>query len=370
MKIYYSNKADFISDGFEKLYYFKIYNGTDLIETIHDNVSNLTESSTKDLKEYQLEKYQGSAENDYNSSSKFSQLGIVSPKEDVYYYNEGDMQSYSLKPIVSGSIRKKTWKSSDTLTSRLIKESTIRDISTIDSFVYFTFPYHFVNENLSKTLGSTNLEATRIWYNFIRHNMTIGNMIMAKDIVDKSHPTTIKHPNGGNEYTPKDIYQWRFDLSFSMVYTIKKYGYYNPIINSGLQMFYDGTHRLAYGSMVEKDVPYLQAIPQKKEYNYLTSKEFFTITPPFFRNNEHAIFLFNLTTKKIKVYFIKTNVMKTSIHKLTGDGGIRVKNGVELNKIIKEHVKKTTADCQIELNPIPPKPIQILESVVINKPLI
>ena len=88
MKTYYSNKAEFISDGFETLYYFNVYNGTDLIEKIHDNVSNLMESSTKDLKEYQLEKYQGSAENDYNSSSKFSQLGIVSPKEDVYYYNE------------------------------------------------------------------------------------------------------------------------------------------------------------------------------------------------------------------------------------------------------------------------------------------
>jgi len=365
MKTYYSNQAHFMGDGLEELDNFNIYGGTDLIEMLHTNVTTVIDASTTPNIDYNLEKSRYKAENDnqkQTSSSKFTQLTIETPPTSKeFYYNQGDIRLYSLTPIAKDvNNLRNTWKPKNTISSKLIKESTIRDISTIDSFVYFTFPHKFINENLSQTLASTDLENTRLWYDLIKHNLTIENMIKAKDIVDSIHSKTKKHPNGGNEYTPVDIYKWRFDLSFGMVYSIKKYGYYNPVINSSRQMFFDGTHRLGYGAMVEKDVPYLQILPHSKDIK--PNDSFFTFTPPFFRNNEHAIFLFDIKNKKIQVYFIKTNILKKSITwPVKSHIEARFSDKILFDNIVTAHIKKNNPDCEIVINPIGPKPKPIVE---------
>jgi len=344
MKIYYSNAAHFMGDGFKKLINFNIYNGTDLIEMVASNTSNALHASTASDIDYTLGLTYTFAENNdqKQTSSKFSTLLFASKLLDTKcYVNLADKKTYSL------TLDSKKWKSIATVSCPLIKESTIRDFSTIDSFVYFTFPYKFINDNLSKTLGQTDLENTRIWYDLFKHDVTFENMIKAKDIVDGLHTKTIKHIGGASSTKPENIYKWRFDLSFAMAYSIKKYGYYNPVINSGNVMFFDGTHRLGFGSMVEKDVPYLQNIPHKHNID----DTFYTITPSFFRNNEHAIFLFDIKNKKIQVWFIKPSVLKKTFY-MNAKSEIIKKDPILLDNIVTTYIGKSKPDCEILLNPL------------------
>ena len=153
MKTYYSNQAHFMGDGLEELDNFNIYGGTDLIEMLHTNVTTVMDVSTTPNIDYNLEKSMSKAEHDdqkQTSSSKFTQLTIEAPPTSKeFYYNQGDIRLYSLTPIAKDvNNLRNTWKPKNTIYSKLIKESTIRDISTIDSFVYFTFPHKFINENL------------------------------------------------------------------------------------------------------------------------------------------------------------------------------------------------------------------------------
>lgn len=335
MQIYYVNNAMFMSDSFSELNNFELYAGMDVINMIHDNKMSVNNTTNKP---YNTCLQKGPMERNFINKDNMKYITFEEVVDGGYYKNESVKNKYSIS-------NKPNYRCEDNILCNLIDETYIRNVSTTAVYMYISIPYKFINDNLISTIGKTDLRKARIWFDSIEEGNGIRDMIEKINIGDDLFPDTIPY-NGTVKKKPKEFYKWRADMDLGLVYSINKYGYYNPVINVTEDViFFDGTHRIAYGAMTGKSVPFIQKMPVKNG----KVSDVILLSPPFFRDNSCAVFLFSKDTESVKVWFLSGDELyKKGIIKHDEDFNTFDCN---ISHELKTMIAYRPYDCKIEENP-------------------
>lgn len=188
------------------------------------------------------------------------------------------------------------------LSFHIIREDHIRNLDTPAVYLYINIPHTFIRDNMITNLDNADLKK----YYKVFNNFPDADL---KRIVHLWR-------QGDTRYTEKVIFKknipevpkWRVGMFSYMHYTVSKFGYGYPVmLNSSDLLFYDGSHRLCKSAAVQKDYPLLIGL---KQHIKIIDDNILAITPPWFKNNQMALFSINYKNKDIHGWFLNNATAK------------------------------------------------------------
>lgn len=293
-----NNKVKFFTTGVFPKKSFNVYSGLDAIKLFEKNIDT--------LKTTYLPSHKAIVKNDSWHKSDVKLLGEVPKRtidllylEDVVYYESPlNLNMVSLTPQL-GFFKKH--KFGTTLNS----EHYIRPIKNTFLYVQVNFPGDFLRKYLTRIIAPADYQKFVVAMKEYKKS-TIANLANIYHKYDNLYNDKFKYKKSNGDIV--DLYKWRQDLFFYMTFTIKKLGYFNPVLNSDFhKVFYDGSHRLGVGSAVGYDFPiYLRASTN----NYI-NKELWYCTPAYF-NDKAILFSLDIENKILKIYWLDDDDIKSN----------------------------------------------------------
>ena len=300
MKEYkFKDKNDFIFGTLPQFRNFEVYTGMEVYDILEDNIDILPKYKDRNIsifkKEYSVPI---PVPKGFKKYRKFH-LSLSNRLDEEVWFNPSSPKQHSLtqKP---GYRREKGFH------TYLNSEHYIRSMKTSNLYLYLKIPYEFLRDHLGYNVALANVQQ---YYQAIDtlEEITIPNIVKMQDEYDEVFPDTIKYEGHSTVKAPYS-YIWRRDMFPYMVYTLYKYGYYNPVMSAKQNVvFFGGTHRLACGPAVKRDVPYLVLLQENRknpEYEL-------AVTPPCMVDGKEMLLKIHLYEKKIEGWYIKEEQFKT-----------------------------------------------------------
>lgn len=205
-----------------------------------------------------------------------------------HHKHQGESELYSL-------VSKPDFEYRLDINSHLTSEHYIRNFSNTSTFLYLNIPATFIQKHLSRIICETDyqkyVKALQEYNSNDPHEL-----IKIYNKYDSIYNDLVLIHDGSKRHT------WRRDMFLYMAYSIKKYGYLNPIVSvTWSNVFFYGSHRTGVGPAVGRDVPVLILVEPQ---NVVDEKIWFT-TASYFRNNEPVLFCADYIEKKLKGYWLK-----------------------------------------------------------------
>ncbi len=178
----------------------------------------------------------------------------------------------------------------------IIREDHIRNLYTPAIYLYVNIPYTFIKNNMTSNLDHADLKKYyRVFNNFPDADLKRIVHLWREGDTRYTEKVTFK------ENQPK-VPKWRVGMFCYMHYTVSKFGYGYPVmLNDSTQLFYDGSHRLCKSAAVQRDYPLLIGI---NPHSKIIDDNLLAITPPWFKNNQIALFSINYKNKDIHGWFL------------------------------------------------------------------
>lgn len=291
---------DFMFGTLPQFKNFEVYTGMEIYDILEDNIDILPMYKTKNLsiskQEYSVPT---KLPKGFSKYKKFS-LALKNKLDKRVWFNPSSIKQYSLT-------EKPNYRTEQGFSTTLIAEHYIRSIKTSNLFLFLKIPYEFLRDHLQYNVALANVQQ---YYQAIDtiEEITVENLIKMQDEYDLIFPDKIAY-TGLNENKSSHSFIWRRDMFPYMVYSLSKYGYYNPIISTKQQVaFFGGTHRLTCGPAVKRDVPYLFLLPEAlKNYEVLHF-----ITPPCMLGGQEMLLRICMYKKTVEGWYIQEEQFKTS----------------------------------------------------------
>lgn len=334
MKYYNNNnRVNYITEDFSDIFQFDTLLGKNLIEKINGSLDKIEHYINKKNKRLEI-----TNQSHFNKNNKnLFNFGFYDGTQ-YYEDNHGEFKSFyenysnpKLNEIVSVS-------------TTLTPEVEFKNIQTKEKYLYFTLPYEFIKENVTRTITNTDLKT---FYKFAEEFLesnddSILNLIKLINVYDKKHPRFLKY-QGKNKDKFQKMKKWRADFDINFFMSLYHFGIFNPIVHSNTDQFlWSGTHRLAYGASLKYN------IPNFIHYNHQEEKEqiFYRVTPPIF-NKKYGFFEFDLKRKIVSVCFIDEKKLPEGIS--CKDDGCDIQSfSTNKNQEIKNIFLENKIDCIIE----------------------
>lgn len=301
MKVYkIQDKNDFMFGTLPQFKNFEVYTGMEVYDILEDNIHLLPNFKTKNLtirkKDYPIPI---SVPKGFSKYRKLH-LTLTNKLDKEVWFNPSSPKQYSLT-------KKPGYRKEIGFATYLNSEHYIRSMKTNNLYLYFKIPYEFLREHLGYNIAFANIQQ---YYKAIDtlEEITVTSLIEMQDEYDEIYPDTIAYEGFSTSKAPYS-YIWRRDMFPYMVYTLHKYGYYNPIMATKQNvMFFGGTHRLACGPAVKRDVPMLILLPEvAKQRDYHLA-----VTPACMIEGQEMLFKIYLYEKKIEGWYIHEEEFKTN----------------------------------------------------------
>lgn len=284
------NKNNFLFNTLEVFKNFNLYSGLELYDILEENKEIVKNSKIENLRFQELSYDVPITRLNGKVTYRKTKLNVKESKQTSLYHQPADMNCYSFdtkpgyRPVVGFDVN-------------YVNESYIRKLNTEDFFLYIQLPYKFLRDHLGANIANAD---TQKYFKAIDTlpEITVENLIKMHDKYDEIFPEL-------SPYTTKRKFEpipiWRKDIFPYMVYTLAKYGYYNPIIHTKQEsLFKDGSHRLVCGAAVKKDVPVLLKIPRK----YIKEGICPYITTPIMVGNRVMVLEVSLNDNNIKGWYV------------------------------------------------------------------
>lgn len=291
---YYQNKNNFIGNTLDELKLFNTYLTHEILELFNKAEIQLLTG----MYPFSVKKYNFAFERPFFQRFSKKAHGLLITEDIDFGCYRMNRWEIGLNDAPSGYFNLK-----------IVREDHIRVMEAPGVFVYLNIPYKFLRENLVSNLAGTDLPK---FFEAFDNNKSdnLKEVIQLWDHYDKKYPKL--QSNGKKPPYQFDVPSWRAGMFLGMQYSLAKFGFGYPIIlgNSDL-MFYHGSHRLSKCPVVKKDYPILLGF---REHSKFIGDSVITITPPWFKDDNIAMFDINYKTKKIQGWFLD----KTKTKKLTG----------------------------------------------------
>jgi len=189
-----------------------------------------------------------------------------------------------------------------TLSFHIIREDHIRNLFTPAVFLYINIPYMFIRDNMITNLDNADLKKYfKVFNNFPDADLKRIVHLWRQGDIRYTEKVTFK------KNFPK-VPKWRVGMFSYMHYTVSKFGYGYPVmLNDSNLLFFDGSHRLCKSAVVQKDYPLLIGL---KNHSNIINDNILSITPPWFKNNQIALFSINYKNKDIHGWFLNKDTAK------------------------------------------------------------
>lgn len=293
------DKNDFMFGTLPQFKNFEVYTGMEIYDILEDNINVLPKFKDRNLSIYKREySIPIPVPKGFSKYKKFH-LALQNKLDEDVWFDPSSPKQYSL-------VEKPGYRREQGFSTYLNSEHYIRSMKTSNLYLYLKIPYEFLREHLGYNVALANVQQ---YYQAIDtlDEITIPNIVKMQDEYDEIFPETIKYRGLSTVKAPYS-YAWRRDMFPYMIYTLHKYGYYNPVMSSKQHvMFFGGTHRLACGPAVKRDVPYLlllQENPKQREYEL-------AVTPPCMIGGREMLLKVYIHQKKVEGWYIHEDEFRT-----------------------------------------------------------
>lgn len=172
---------------------------------------------------------------------------------------------------------------------KVYREDMIRRLSYPSYFFYFKIPWQFLNAYLKTIICKTRLST--FYKAFKGKDLTdYLTYIETYREYDMKNPARFEDPNlkksltGVSTSKKAPRYKWRADMFPDMLYTLARFGYAYPSIQTGDKILFDGSHRLSCAPVVKKDYPVLLELAP---HNYTPGTPYWVVSPAWFTGGAH-----------------------------------------------------------------------------------
>ena len=292
MKTYkISDKNHFLFKSLDVFKNFELYSGLEIYDTLEKNKNVIKYTEVKNLRFEEIP-YDVPITRDNRGKITYRKTKLHTKEYDqpFLYHKPTDMNCYSLD-------EKPGYKRIQGFSSSYVNETYIRSIDTEDFYVYIQLPYRFLREHIGANIANADVQKYFKAIDTLK-KITVENLIRMHSEFDEVYPEV--SPFTTKQKSEK-IPIWRKDIFPYMVYTLSKYGFYNPIIlNKAESIFKDGSHRLTCGAAVKRDVPVLLKI-LRKDLQYGRSSY---VTAPVMLHNRLMLFQVCLIDREVRGWYI------------------------------------------------------------------
>lgn len=266
-----TNKVKFFTKNVFPKKSFKIFSGLDVIKLYEKNLSVLKTTYLEDLT-----------------------IEVTNPqwhKKDVQLLGNGIK-----KPLVEIK------NSSEKFGALLNSEHYIRGIKSTFLYVYVIIPGKFITKYMSRIIADADYQK---FVHAMKEYKSSELSLLRKlyDKYDEIYDDEFIETKGSG--VKKKNHKWRRDLFLYMTYTIKKFGYFNPVVETNIsKVFFDGSHRLGVGSAVGLDVPLFLRASNSNIFDntvWVTSCGYF--------NNKSILLGIDMNNNAVKGYWISDDDM-------------------------------------------------------------
>jgi len=299
------NNIRFFTKGVFPKKGFSTYTGLDLINLLEDNLKVL---KTTDLPDHKHNIHLS----DWNKKdvqiipgAKKKEVDLIYVEDYKFYENPNKNDAHWISLDY-----KEGWKQKHHFGATLNSEHYIRGIKNTFLYNYINIPGEFIRKYMTRIIAKTTyqrfVEAIKEY-----KGTKISKLILIYEKYDKLYNDKIEEIKGNGRVNR--TYAWRRDLFFYMTFTLKKLGYFNPVIDTNYtKLFFDGSHRLGVGSAVGYDVPVFTRITTKNVIDnkiWLITCAYFDDKAAIFgvSNQERKVYGYWVTDKDMESYFFKNN---------------------------------------------------------------
>lgn len=294
----YKNNLKFFTQGVFQKKGFKTYTGLDIINLLENNlrVLNTTDLPDHKVKIYNRDWHKKDVQIIPGAQKKLVDIVYI---EDYKFYENPNHQDANW---ISLDYRE-GWKQKHHFGATLNSEHYIRGMKNIFLYNYILIPGEFICKYMTRIIAKTDYQKFVHAMKEYKSNK-INKLIQIYEKYDKVYNDVIEEIKGDGRVNK--TYSWRRDLFFYMTFTLKKLGYFNPVVDTNYtKLFFDGSHRLGVGSAVGYDVPIFTRVTSSN----IIDNKLWLITCGYF-DNRAAIFGVSNEDRKIYGYWVKEEDMK------------------------------------------------------------
>lgn len=291
---------DFMFNTLSEFKNFQLYSGMQVYDILEKNLYEFPKYQTDNLK-LSLKKYRIPITTP-KGTKPYSKFHIYLKDKTCpqVWHNPKSPKEFSVKA-------KPGYTPDQGFSTYLNCESHIRNLKTNNFYLYVKFPYQFLRDHIGANVA---LADTQKYYSAIDtvDELSVRSIIDMHDKYDEIYPEKITY-EGKSQSKPPYFFKWRRDMFPYMIYSLSKYGYYNPIMSSKTQvLFYGGTHRLTCGPAVKRDVPYLILLGER----FKKQSDLSFITPKIMVGGKEMFFNIDLNRTCINGWYIEEERLRSS----------------------------------------------------------
>jgi hypothetical protein len=292
------NKLKFFTKNVFPKKGFKVFSGLDIIKMYERNLSELKHTNIKDHIHKIYDRQWHKKDVRLLGDGVIKPLVEIHYREDYKYYvnTSKDTSNWiSLEP-------RKGWEEKSSFGAVLNSEHYIRGIKNTFLYVYTVIPGEFITKYMTRIIADADYQ--KFVHAMKEYKSTkITSLIKLYEKYDKFYDDEFEEIKGDGSVKKNN--KWRRDLFFYMTFTLKKLGYFNPILETNIsKVFFDGSHRLGVGPAVGLDVPMFIRASNSNIFDntvWVTSCGYF--------NNKSILLGIDMNNNATKGYWISDNDM-------------------------------------------------------------